>query len=138
MAKHQFTIHRNKQQLENIKQAFEKHKPHFINTFENRYHISHLQIHSFDTDKYVGIASWPQFWGTIIPPVDYILISFATETHHKVHIGKKDDIMEVLKYIGVSEHHDPIHHYILPHILDNRWRKRVLEVTTLLEESLIP
>jgi hypothetical protein len=126
-----FKIRRPKAQLEQIKTHFNNHRNYFVDTHDHYFHVSDVQIYQIELPsgdfQHAGITSWPQFLPAIIPPVDYILIAHTDQTGTHAHIGRLRDVLDVLRHFGYTQFREPVTHYCLPHILDDRWRKQVLK-----------
>ncbi|MCA9391990.1 hypothetical protein KC614_02185 [candidate division WWE3 bacterium] len=130
-----FTIYRPYEELVHARALFNEYRNHLVEQHDEVFHVSNLQVFEHAPYRHVGIATWPQFLPTIIPHVDYVMIAFNDERGHHAHVGRLNDIADVLRHFSFVEEKEPVQHYKLPMLHDMRWRKRVLEVTNLVDTT---
>lgn len=125
---YQFEITRSSKQLGEIQQSFKRYRDYFIDKYEHLFHVSDLQIHVQPKKNHIGITTWPQFIPTIAPPADYLMINHLSDVGYHVHLGKMEDVLDVVVHLGYQTHKTPVPHIKLPHIVDVRWHERILSV----------
>ncbi len=131
----EFKVFRPHYELKKHQEEFERHRNVFIETHNHYFHVSKLQVHHVGKGRSVGIAPWPQFLPTIAPVADYIIIPFTDGDYHHIYIGETADILSVIRHIGYTKHKEPVPHLRLPLVLEERWQRRILEATELLETT---